>query len=484
MMRRIVILLLATVALAQQPAAPRLSQQNILDMLRVGGAPARITELVRQRGVDFTLDAGSQKALRAAGADDALVGAILNAAPEPAAAPAAPAAPQAKPIRDYSEAPATATTPQPGKPAAAAPAADKSRPTPAQLSAREAEMRAVAERFAPILHHRMAGTPAQHRFDWPTNFDFDRDWLGANNWEHAGDSRFKLWSFVYYSVIESEDHYFIHYALFHPRDWSLAEPQYSGVLDAIQEQYKEILGQKTREEVEFNHENDLEGALVIVDKWAEGGPRVVALETVAHNHLLRALAGDVAYLRATNAEEPLPLSTHDGHPVLYVESQKHGIHPLTSERSQPDDPIVVFRYGKAVEFAQAEGLAETTYELVSLPKTLWVQARKATEPNDTFASTVDFGGRFCQVEGAQRPACELAPIGEAFRGAYGRPNSAKAPWGWVDNNDPQLAPGAWFFDPIVILKRHFGLFDTRERYLYNPYLGIDREYVQAPAHSE
>lgn len=38
--------------------------------------------------------------------------------------------------------------------------------------------------------------------------------------------------------------------------------------------------------------------------------------------------------------------------------------------------------------------------------------------------------------------------------------------------DQTLPLGAWFFDPILILKRHFGLFDTREKYLYNPYLGI------------
>ncbi|HSE49702.1 MAG TPA: hypothetical protein VLA96_10885 [Terriglobales bacterium] len=398
--------------------------------------------------------------------------------PAPAAQPQAEQKPAEKKIRDYSDAPAP-VAPEPAKPAAPA-----AKPLPAQLSAREAEMRAVAERFAPVLHHRMAGNADQHRFDWPTSFDFDKDWVGNNNWEHAADPQFKLWCYVYYSVIESEDHYFIHYALFHPRDWSVVEPSYSGVLDTIQEQYKQIMGQKTREEVEFNHENDLEGALVIVDKWAQGGPRVVALETVAHNHLLRSIADDAAGLRLTNSQEPIPLLTEEGRPILYVESQKHGIHPLTSEVSEPDNPIVVLRYGKAVEFSQAKGATESTYELVSLPKTIWVQAKKATEPNTTFGTTFDFGDSFCKVEGAQRPACELGPIGDAFLGAYGRPNSAHGPWGWVDNDDKQLPQGAWFFDPIFILKRHFGLFDTRERYLYNPYLGIDRDTVRAPAHSE
>jgi hypothetical protein len=150
------------------------------------------------------------------------------AAPAPAAQPQAEQKPAEKKIRDYSDAPAP-VAPEPAKPAAPA-----AKPLPAQLSAREAEMRAVAERFAPVLHHRMAGNADQHRFDWPTSFDFDKDWVGNNNWEHAADPQFKLWCYVYYSVIESEDHYFIHYALFHPRYWSVVEPSYSGVLDTLQ----------------------------------------------------------------------------------------------------------------------------------------------------------------------------------------------------------------------------------------------------------
>ena len=41
--------------------------------------------------------------------------------------------------------------------------------------------------------------------------------MGNNNWAHAAETKYKLWSYVYYSVIESEDHYFIHYAVFHPQ---------------------------------------------------------------------------------------------------------------------------------------------------------------------------------------------------------------------------------------------------------------------------
>ncbi|MGH9580470.1 MAG: hypothetical protein ACRD2R_05705, partial [Terriglobales bacterium] len=179
----------------------------------------------------------------------------------PASAPASPAS-TTPPVKQYKE-----YTEEPAAPAAAASDAVAPGPAPAaggSMTSLERELRDIAQRFAPVLHQRLAGTPEDHRYDYPTNFDFDGDWVGNNNWQNAADPRYKLWSFVYYSVIESEDHYFIHYAVFHPRDWSLAEPAYTSLLDKLQEKYKEIVGKKVREEVEFNHENDLEGALVIV----------------------------------------------------------------------------------------------------------------------------------------------------------------------------------------------------------------------------
>jgi len=38
--------------------------------------------------------------------------------------------------------------------------------------------------------------------------------------------------------------------------------------------------------------------------------------------------------------------------------------------------------------------------------------------------------------------------------------------------------GAWFFDPLLVVQRHFDRADIRNTYLYNPYLGIG---VEEPA---
>jgi len=57
---------------------------------------------------------------------------------------------------------------------------------PGQSLARE---RDVASRFAPVFYQALGDKP---RYDYITNFDFDRDWRGDNNWDHATDSRFPL----------------------------------------------------------------------------------------------------------------------------------------------------------------------------------------------------------------------------------------------------------------------------------------------------
>ncbi len=341
---------------------------------------------------------------------------------------------------------------------------------------REVEMLQMVRQFAPVIYHRVAGTIDEHRFDFPTNFDFDGDWVGNNNWKNAADSKFKLRSYVYYSVLESGRYYFLHYALYHPRDWSLVQKDYSDILTSIQQKYKDILTGGVRREIEFNHENDLEGVLEIVDKNAVGGPAVIAIETVAHDYMVRAVAPEATRLIITSGKARQELTLEKGHPVLYVESQKHGIHPWDGQVSLPDDPLIVFRVGEPVEYS-AHTPATATYGLLPIYRTFWQHALQTREPNMTFGTVSDFADRFCALAGARRPACEMGSIGGHFRGDVMRPNSAAAPWDWIDKDDPRLPRGAWFFDPIYVLKLHFGQFDFQDTYLYNPYVGI----VGAPA---
>ena len=60
-------------------------------------------------------------------------------------------------------------------------------PTPVKVKTWQEIDKEVAARFAPSFYQGMAGTG---RFDDITNFDFDGDWIGDNNWEHAGDKKY------------------------------------------------------------------------------------------------------------------------------------------------------------------------------------------------------------------------------------------------------------------------------------------------------
>ena len=381
---------------------------------------------------------------------------------------------ESKPLRDFSE-PDSPKAAEPATPAPAVTPPQPLAPAPASLSAKESEMRAIAERFAPVLYQRTAGTAEQRRFDYPTVFDFDGDWIGNNNWENAADPKLKIWSYVYYSVIESDDYYFLHYAFYHPRDWSTVQDRYDGVLDQLQVKYKDMVGDSMRKEAEFNHENDLEGVLIIVEKHAAGGPQPVAIETIAHGHRPRALVENTD-LDVTTGKPDL-MRVEDGHTLLYIESQKHGVHAYTNEQSTTDEPIITLQYGKTTEWNSVKD-GEATYELVPIYKTFWKHARETRERNMTFGTVVDFGSAFCDVAGARHPDCDIGSVGAALRGDHLRPDSALTPWAWGDSEDPTFPLGAWFFDPLLVVQRHFDRADIRNTYRYNPYLGIG---VEEPA---
>ena len=75
--------------------------------------------------------------------------------------------------------------------------------------------REIAARFAPVFYQALGDKP---RSDYITNFDFDGDWLGNNNWRNTDNLKFPLRAYVYYSVSETQTHYFIHYAVFNRAD--------------------------------------------------------------------------------------------------------------------------------------------------------------------------------------------------------------------------------------------------------------------------
>lgn len=115
--------------------------------------------------------------------------------------------------------------------------------------------------FAPFVFQDIDQGNGGIWLDALTNFTYDNDWAGGNNWDNVFS--YPERSHVYASITETADFYFVYYSFFHARDYSPSVP--FGI---------------------DNHENDQESMMIVVDKaytsatWPYGTPVIV--ET--HDH--------------------------------------------------------------------------------------------------------------------------------------------------------------------------------------------------------
>ncbi|WP_199853268.1 glycosyl hydrolase family 18 protein [Plantactinospora sp. BC1] len=128
-----------------------------------------------------------------------------------------------------------------------------------------AERAELAQWWAPV-HFQDVDTSGETSFggesDYITSYDFDGDLNGRNNWENA--SEYPLAAHVYYSVVQTRSFSYLIYMFFHPRDWA----------DAALDDY---------EEDATEHENDAEGALVVVANDGSAHGTLKAVVTVSHS---------------------------------------------------------------------------------------------------------------------------------------------------------------------------------------------------------
>jgi hypothetical protein len=334
--------------------------------------------------------------------------------------------------------------------------------------------RNVALRFAPIFQQGLGDTPG---IDYITNFDFDGDLKGDNNWNNAVDSRFAHLAWVYFSVCETTTHYFIHYAAFHPRDYKGGVKRGVVLSDILREAAK--YGGKydptgISDDAVLAHENDLEGCLVVVEKGRGSDPlgnaRVVAVETLSHNRFLKYRPADVAGSGDSVRME-------GNRPVLFVEPRGHGIEAFRDTPSQLKNSakgILRYEYaGIAEDPAQRRG-ATVGYDLEPISKTLWKAAQTGVGP--TYGEVFDYGEREIAVAGQKAPRkTRFGKLGSAFLGKVGGQNMARPPWAWFDSQEREKPLGEWFLDPAVTIKRHFAMDGSFSvEYVHHPLAGVIR----------
>lgn len=279
---------------------------------------------------------------------------------------------------------------------------------------------AVLKRFAPVVLQRCKGTA-----DYITNVDFDGNFNGADNWQNQ--PKFPLKAYAYTSAIETRTHWYLTYSFFHPRDWF---------------PIKNIPG--------INHENDFEGALVVVEKALD---RVILMETVAHRKMLRWTV-DPALADLDDVEGPLLFEGE--RPILDVQKWKHPISAYTGD-DLAGEKGVLYRYHGRAEQPVGNDDRDVSYDLVSLKDTIW-KRRFEIGPTKLFGLAADFAdGRY----------------GCSFNGDDYVTDGADAPWFW-GFDEGKLGRGEWFFDPAKAMRVHFP--KQKDRF--------PGEYLQHPFKSE
>ncbi len=328
----------------------------------------------------------------------------------------------------------------------------------------------IAAQFAPIIYQGLGDQP---RSDYITNFDFDGDWQGDNNWANAGNKTYPLRAVVYYSIIETATHYFVQYSFFHPRDYKGGLGKSTLVDVLIQEGLRRAGKDPTglADDVALSHENDLEGCLIVAEKRGNELRKAAVqyVETMSHNHFLkyrqREVQGTVGALIEVKEQQPL----------VFAEPKGHGVSSYPGMREQLKKSIngtLVYSYtGKAEDPEKRRGDA-LGYDLLAMQETLWQQAQ--TGESETFAEVIDYQDvkvSMQQLDGKNTTIeRQLGKLGAAFRGTIGFKNKARAPWGWYDDTEKDRPPGEWFFDPASVIARHFNLEQTfAQAYTYHPF---------------
>ncbi len=356
------------------------------------------------------------------------------------------------------------------------PTAPAPEPNAPNASARAALDKQIAAQFAPVIYQGLADQP---RYDYITNFDFDGDWKGDNNWVNAGNKTALLRAFVYYSVIETATHYFVHYAFFHPRDYKggLGKSTLVDVLikEGIRRAGKDPSG--LADDVTLSHENDLEGCLIVAKKRGDDLRQAVVqyVETMSHNRYLkyraREVQGTIGELIEVKKQQPL----------LFAEPKGHGVSNYTGTREQLKKSVngtLVYSYaGQAADPEKRRG-DSIGYDLMAMHETLWQRAQ--TGESETFAEVIDYQAMKISLQQLDGKAAiieqSLGKLGAAFRGTVGFQNKARAPWAWYDDSEKDRPLGEWFFDPATVIARHFNLDQTfAQAYTYHPFFKTEHD---------
>lgn len=267
-------------------------------------------------------------------------------------------------------------------------------------------------------------------WDLFTQFDFDGDWIGANN--DANVDKHDKPAAVYYSFVKTSTHWFLGYYFYFPVSWDvswvgLGSPQ-------------------------IDYENAMQGVLIVVEQDGSTYGKPILMETTSEGTFKQYkfpginLSGGVESI-----DGQVKFDDTGHHPVIYIEAENHTV--LASGKDWDTngfdgDDGVQYGYGfESTVPSDFSGKASTSYDLVALKDTLWDQRFDISSAGTPYVS---FGTFACDDN------CNNG--------------SSRAPWRFADINDLTM-DGEFLYNPADHARRLFtsgwGLYS--HQYVYNPY---------------
>ncbi|UII20913.1 beta/gamma crystallin family protein [Fulvivirga ligni] len=287
----------------------------------------------------------------------------------------------------------------------------------------------LAKRWAPIHYMDVdaSGTYAEGgKSDYISAINYDGDWNALNNWENVSAYGNSLYAHVYYSVVETSTHWYLIYAFFHPRDWTDNPFLYS--LD--------------------QHENDLEGILMMVQKNGSTYGSLQGAVTVSHSDFYSyTTSGSPLTNGKENIDGTLQLANHAGamHPVTAQEAKGHGL-KAWPQNNINGDGIIYYPSMSDVAQKPADNYDNyVEYKLVNIFENggLWAQR---------FNTNLFYNA------------------GGGFKGNNFKDGGANAPWAWNDGNDGIVQGGEMATDPAKLFDNYFdGIGNISHVYTSNTY---------------
>lgn len=273
-----------------------------------------------------------------------------------------------------------------------------------------------------------------YNYDYITNFNFDGDWNGFNNWENSANEKYKNSSrraYVYSSIQETPTHYFLTYNFFHARD---------------------VGGTHLAIYAIDSHENDFEGALYAIKKDGSDFGKIELIYTQAHGNHDTYKEGDIKFKNNDKSSGTVELfsssngtavGTH-GHSVHMWKNQYPGGIKYINRATGGNGSI-----GKSemAEFKTSEDniYKECEYQIRSLDE-FW-DRRYEIGNGKTFKGFGSFGS---DASGFKDH------LGQTMKG------SANALWNWDK--------GLWLSDPAFFMDHNDDFEEMSHKYTFNKYV--------------